>query len=495
MSAAPASSASDARLRHLFDPRGVIIVGASSHPAKFGFVALHNVLAQRFAGKVFAVNRDGGEILGLTTATDVCEIPAGEADLALVCTPAAANPDVLRACAAKGVKAVYVVSGGYRETGPDGRRAEEELVALADKLDIVLAGPNGQGLVSTPAGLCAQIVGPYPVTGAISIASQSGNTTSSFMNYANHSGVGIARAVSAGNAAAVTVADYLRWFRDDPATRVGFAYLEHSADGRAVFEGLRAVTREKPVVMVKGGVTAVGQRAAASHTGALAGEQRIFTGAMHQAGVCLVPTVEEAFDAAATFATQPLPKGPGTVVVTTAGGWGVMTADALAASSLRLMPLPDDLRAAIDAKLPPRWSRANPIDMAGGESRDTVPEVLELVASHPAVDAVIFLGLGIQSNSARLVRDGRFYPDHGLERIVAFHERQDRRFAEAAAEASAASAKPVLVATELGVTDPANPGPAAVRATGRYCYPSATRAVTALEHLWHYARFRQRRGW
>jgi len=172
-----------------------------------------------------------------------------------------------------------------------------------------------------------------------------------------------------------------------------------------------------------------------------------------------------------------------------------MTADALAASSLRIMPLPDDLRAAIDAKLPPRWSRANPIDMAGGESRDTVPEVLELVASHPAVDAVIFLGLGIQSNSARLVRDGRFYPDHGLERIVAFHERQDRRFAEAAAEASAASAKPVLVATELGVTDPANPGPAAVRATGRYCYPSATRAVTALEHLWHYARFRQRRGW
>ena len=197
----------------------------------------------------------------------------------------------------------------------------------------------------------------------------------------------------------------------------------------------------------------------------------------------------------ATFATQPLPRGPNTAVVTTAGGWGVMTADALAASSLRLMPLPDDLRAAIDTKLPPRWSRANPIDLAGGESRDTVPEVLELVAAHPAVDAVIFLGLGIQSNSARLLRDGRFYPDHGLERIVAFHERQDRRFAEAAAAASAASGKPVLVATELGVTDPANPGPAAVRDSGHYCYPSANRAVTALEHLWRYARFRQRRGW
>ena len=136
-----------------------------------------------------------------------------------------------------------------------------------------------------------------------------------------------------------------------------------------------------------------------------------------------------------------------------------MAADALAASSLQLMPLPDDLRAAIDTKLPPRWSRANPIDMAGGESRDTVPEVLDLVAAHPAVDAVIFLGLGIQSNSARLLRDGPYYPDHGLERVVAFHERQDRRFAEAAAAASAASGKPVLVATELAVTDPANPGP------------------------------------
>jgi acetyltransferase len=481
-------------LQPLFEPRGVIVVGASSHPAKFGFAALHNVLAAGYGGKVFAVNRDGGEILGLTTATDVTQVPHGEADLAIVCTPPAANAEVLRACAAVGAKAAYVVSGGYRETGAGGRLVEEELVALAGKFDIVLAGPNGQGLVSTPAGLCAQIVGPYPPPGSISVVSQSGNTVSSFMNYAGQTGVGIARAVSAGNAAAVTVTDYLEWYRDDPASRVAFAYLEHSADGRATFDGMRAVTSDLPVVLVKGGVTGAGQQAAASHTGALAGEQRIFTGAMRQAGVCLARTVEEAFDAAATFATQPLPRGPNAVVVTTAGGWGVMAADALATSSLQLRPLPDDLRQAIDAKLPPRWSRANPIDMAGGESRDTVPEVLDVVAAHPAVDAVIFLGLGIQANSARLLRDGPYYPDHGLERVVAFHERQDRRFAEAAAAASESSGKPVLVATELAVTDPGNPGPAAVRATGRYCYPSATRAVVALEHVWRYARYRQRRS-
>jgi acetyltransferase len=132
--------------------------------------------------------------------------------------------------------------------------------------------------------------------------------------------------------------------------------------------------------------------------------------------------------------------------------------------------------------------------MAGGETRDTIPEVMAMVAEHPAIDAVVYLGLGIQSNTARQLREGPFYPDHGLERIVAYHERQDRRFAQAAAEVSEATGKPILTATELGVADPANPGPAAVRKTGRLCYASADRAVIALGHLSHYARWRQRRG-
>src|SRR5690606_9505225 len=150
-------------------------------------------------------------------------------------------------------------------------------------------------------------------------------------------------------------------------------------------------------------------------------------------------TVEEAFEAAATFATQPFPKGPRVVVMTTAGGWGVVTADAISTSSLELLQLPEDLLAQIDTKLPPRCSRNNPVDMAGGETRDTIPEVLEMIASHPEVDAVIQLGLGIQSNQARLMRAGRFYPDHGLERIVEYHERQDARFAQAAADISTAT--------------------------------------------------------
>jgi len=483
------------QFRALFDPRGVVVAGASSHPGKFGFVALHNILSQGYAGQVFATNREGGTILGIEAVPSIDDLPAdAPLDLVFVCTPAGANTDLLRKCAARGITAAFVTSAGYGEAGEAGREAERDLVTLAEELGILLAGPNGQGVVSTPASLCAQIVAPYPPRGRIGVASQSGNFVSSFLNYAVQTGIGISRAVSAGNAAAVTVPDYLDFYADDPETATGLAYVEGLVDGRGFFERVRRVAARKPVVLLKGGATAGGQRAAASHTGALAADDEVFDGMCRQAGVTRAATVEEAFEAAATFATQPLPKGPRVAIVTTAGGWGVVTADAITRSELELVVLPDDLRDAIDEKLPPRWSRNNPIDLAGGETRDTIPEILALVAGHDAVDAVIYLGLGIQSNQAKLMRDGPFYPGDGLERIVAYHERQDERFAIAAAEVSTATGKPVLTATELVIASPDNPGPRAVRESGRLCYSSSNRAVTALEHLWRYARFRQRRG-
>jgi acyl-CoA synthetase (NDP forming) len=483
------------RFQPLFDPRGVLVAGVSSHPGKFGFVALHNIVTQGFTGPVFGTNRDGGQVLGVPMLASADDLPVdAPVDLVVVCTPAAANPDLLRGCARRGITAAFVTSAGYGEAGEQGRADEADLVALADDLGILLAGPNGQGLASTPSRLCAQIVAPFPPPGAIGIVSQSGNFVSSFQNLARATGVGVSRAVSAGNAAAVTVPDFLEYYASDAATRVGLAYVEGVGDGRAFFTRVRDVAATKPLVLLKGGTTTGGQRAAASHTGALASDVRIFDGLCRQAGVTRADTVEDAFEAAATFATQPLPRGPRVAVVTTAGGWGVVTADAISGSDLELVTLPDDLRGAIDERLPPRWSRNNPIDLAGGETRDTVPEILDLVTRHPAVDSVIYLGIGIQSNQARLMREGRFASDPNLERIVAYHQRQDARFAQAAAAASDATGKPVLTATELAVADPANPGPRTVRDTGRLCYSSSYRAVRALEHLWHRARYQQTRG-
>ena len=483
----------DEQFRALFEPRGVVVAGASTHPGKFGFVSLHNILACGFEGKVFATNLDGAPVLGVDTVPSIDDLPAGAADLVFVCTPKGANPDLLRACARKGIRAAFLTSAGYGESGEQGRADEAELVALCDELGILLAGPNGQGVVSTPASLCAQIVAPYPPAGSIGVASQSGNFVSSFLNMATATGIGISRAVSAGNAAATTVADFLGWYATDDATSVGLAYVEGIDDGRGFYDAIRAITPSKPVVLVKGGATSGGARAAASHTGSLATDDRVFDGACRQAGVTRAATVEEAFEAAATLATQPLPSGNRVVVMTTAGGWGVVTADAISRSRvLELVELPEDLLAEVDTLLPPRWSRNNPVDLAGGETRDTIPQVMEMIARHPSVDSIVYLGIGIQSNQAAMMKAGRFYPDHGLERIVEYHRRQDARFAQAAHDISVATGKPILTATELAVSDPSNSGPATVRETGRLCYPSANRAVTALEHLTRYAQFRRR---
>ena len=478
----------DSQFRALFEPRGVLVTGASSHPGKFGFVSLHNILASGYAGGVYGTNLSGEEVLGISTVADIDQLPDNEIDLVFVCTPASANPDLLRACARKGIRAAFLTSAGYGEAGEEGKKLEDDLIQLADELGILLAGPNGQGVVSTPSKLCAQIVAPYPPAGQIAVASQSGNFVSSFLNYSRQTGVGISRAVSAGNAAALGVADLIQWYATDTASKVSLAYVEGIVDGRGLMSKLAAVTKVKPVVLVKGGATDKGARAAASHTGALAANDSIFDGACRAGGITRAATVEEAFEAAATFATQPLPKGPNVIILTTAGGWGVVTSDAIAQDgSLQLMALPEDLQAEIDTKLPPRWSRNNPVDCAGGETRDTIPEVMEMIARHKDVDAVIYLGLGIQANQARLMREGSYYPDHGLERIVEYHERQDSRFAEAAHALSISTGKPILVATELAVADPDNAGVRTVRETGRLCYASGNRAAVALGHMYRYA--------
>ena len=279
------ATADAARFGALFDPRGVLVAGVSSHPGKFGFVALHNILTQGYEGAVFGTNREGGEVLGLPMLASPDDLPADAVvDLVFVCTPAAANLELLRACARRGVRAAFVTSAGYGEAGEAGRRAEWELVALADELGLLLAGPNGQGIVSTPAQLCAQIVAPYPPPGGVGIVSQSGNFVSSFQNLARETGVGVSRAVSAGNAAAVTVPDFLEYYAGDPHTRVALAYIEGVGDGRALYERLRDVAAAKPLVLLKGGTTPGGERAAASHTGALASDERVFDGMCRQAG-------------------------------------------------------------------------------------------------------------------------------------------------------------------------------------------------------------------
>lgn len=475
----------------LFSPKGVVVVGASTHPGKFGFVSLHNILVNGYLGRVFATHLERATVLDTKCLESLDDLPDDSVDLAFICTPAATNKEILRACAKKGIRAAYITSAGYADSGAEGLQAQLELTSLATELGILLVGPNGQGLISTPHNLCAQIVGPYPPQGSISVVSQSGNFVSSFMNYSRQTGVGIARAVSAGNAAMVGVPDFFDYFSTDESTKVALAYIEGVTDGRLLAKSMRELCAVKPLVVVKGGSTASGARAATSHTGALASDDKIFDAICRNTGVTRVNDVERAFDVAATFATQPLPTGKNTVVLTTIGGWGVVTSDAIhEEGTLCLIDLPRRLEAEISRLLPQRWSKNNPIDCAGGETRETVVDIMRLVATDEAVDAIIFLGIGIQSNQARMMREGRYFPDYELERIVSYHERQDAMYAKFAADLSVETKKPILLATELAVADPKNAGVVAVQKTGRLCYASGQRAARALSSAYLYAKWR-----
>mgnify|MGYP006279933901 FL=1 len=467
----------------MFNPRGICVVGASTHPGKFGFVALHNLLASGYQGRVIAIGRGAESYLDAETYADVSDMPAGVVDAAFICTPRDGNVAILEQLAGKGVRAVFVATAGYREADSDGAIAERLLVETAIRLGLTLAGPNGQGLVSTPSQMCLQIVAPFPPRGPIGIASQSGNFVSTWMNMARSRNVGISRALSVGNAPHVGVPEVLDYLSSDDETRVGLCYLEDLSRANDFLSVARPMVQRKPVVVVKGGTTEHGARAASSHTGSLAGNSAAFLGACRQYGLTACEAMDEAFDAAATMATLPIPHGPRVAVLTTVGGWGVAVADQISKSPvLQLAHLSDEVMRHLDELLPPRWSKSNPIDSAGGETRETVESIFELLLSSSEVDSVVFLGLGIQSNQARLMREGRFFPEFGIERIVGFHEGQDVKYAQKAVELARRHGKPILVATELSTADQSNPGVATLRQLGVPVFSSAASVVRALEH-------------
>ncbi|NBT37800.1 MAG: hypothetical protein EBT21_06780, partial [Actinobacteria bacterium] len=317
----------------------------------------------------------------------------------------------------------------------------------------------------------------------IGIASQSGNFVSTWMNLARSRNVGVSRALSVGNAPHVGVPEVLEYLAGDTETTVALCYLEDLSRAQDFLDVAKTMVTAKPVVVVKGGTTRQGAKAASSHTGSLAGDSAAFIGACRQYGITVCETVDEAFDAASVFASMPVPRGQRVAVLTTVGGWGVAVADQIGRSQvLQMANLGDELMGKLNALLPPRWSKGNPIDSAGGETRETVETIFDLLLSSPEVDSVVFLGLGIQSNQARLMREGRFYPDHGLERIVGFHEGQDVKYAQRSVELSRQYSKPILIASELVTSDPSNPGVSALRELGVAAFPNAWSVIRALEH-------------
>ncbi|MDI6769062.1 MAG: acetate--CoA ligase family protein [Anaerolineales bacterium] len=381
----------DNTLTPFFQPRGVVIVGASSNPTKLGYGVARNLVNSGYDGAIHFVSQKSGNLFGRPVYPTLAEVP-DPVDLAVLIVPAPGVTDALRDCAARNIHAAIIVSSGFREAGAEGAALEAEVLRLAKLSNIRLIGPNCIGLLDTHLPLDTTFLPPpMPQSGDVAFISQSGAICAAIIDWARGQGFGFSRLISLGNQADVNETDMLAAVAEDEHTRVLTLYLEGVSDGQRFIEAAARVARRKPVIALKVGRFASGQRAAASHTGALAGQDAAYTAAFEKAGIFRAGTSEEMFDWASALTSCPLPKGRKMAVLTNAGGPGVIAADALEIHGLTLAELGADTHAALASRLPPAAGLHNPIDMLASASPETYAACLRLLLDDPNVDGALVI--------------------------------------------------------------------------------------------------------
>lgn len=382
---------SDPSLAPFFTPHGIAVIGASTDPTKLGYGLARNLIQSRYPGAIHLVNPKGGALLGRPLLPSIAAIP-DPVDLAILLIPAPAVPEALTECGRRGIRAVIVASGGFRESGPEGAALEEQCVRIARRYGMRLLGPNCIGVQDTHLPLDTTFLPPPgPLPGEVAFISHSGAICAAVIDWARGQGFGISRLVSLGNQADVSETDVLAPVAADPHTHVLTLYLEGVREGRRFVAEAQRITPHKPIIALKVGRFASGRRAAASHTGALVGEESAFNAAFRRAGVIRAETSEEMFDWARALAWCPLPRGRQVAVLTNAGGPGVAAADALEANNLRLADLSPATQQALRALLPPAASVHNPVDMLASASPEQYAQCLRLLLDDSNVHAVMVI--------------------------------------------------------------------------------------------------------
>ena len=380
----------DSGAKYLFDASSVAVVGASRDPAKTGHQILKNILEAGFKGKVYPINPKAPEILGLKAYPSLLEVP-DNIDLAVVVVPARFVPQVMEDAGKKGVRAVVIISGGFRETGSEeGKELESSIVKIARKYGIRFLGPNCQGVNNPHKGLCAS----WPLIkskGALAIISQSGTIAAAFEIWAENEGIGISKMAALGNKADVNELDLLEYLGDDPDTKAIGMYIEAVSDGRRFLRLARRITRTKPLVILKSGRTEAGARAVASHTGSLAGSYRLYEAAFRQVGAVPVDTIEELYDVTKGLALLPRPKGRNVQIVTSSGGSGIISADYVEILGLRIAEMKEEVKKALEDKLPSRCIVKNPIDLTGDADAERYDLTLSELFKDEEIDIIVVI--------------------------------------------------------------------------------------------------------
>jgi len=378
-------------LDKIFKPQRIALVGVSPNPKSVSGRILANLVGGGFRGVVYPVSPSVEAVMGIPCFPNVASLPKVP-DLGVICAAAAQVPALVRECGEAGVRGLIVVSAGFRETGLPGLALEQALLAEARRFEgLRVLGPNCLGIISPGLPLNASFAGSMPRPGHVAFVSQSGALCTSVLDWAAEEKLGFSHFISTGNMIDVDFGDLIDYLGEDEATKSILLYIESISDARKFMTAARAFARMKPIVAYKAGRFPESAAAAASHTGALAGEDAVYDAAFQRMGLARVFNIGEIFDCADLVGRPKVPKGPRLAVLTNAGGPGVMATDALIASGGALARLSDATLAELDAALPPQWSRRNPVDVLGDAKSKLVAKAAQMVLQDAAVDALLVI--------------------------------------------------------------------------------------------------------
>ncbi|MHA7683752.1 acetate--CoA ligase family protein [Cupriavidus sp. PET2-C1] len=374
------------QMNRIMRPDSVAVIGASNEDGKIGNSVMKNLINGGYQGKIYPIHPKGGEIMGRTAYKSVLDVP-GEVDVAVFAIPAKLVAGALEEVGKKHIPGAVLIPSGFAETG--NVQGQEEIVAIARKHDIRLMGPNIYGFYYTPKNLCATFCTPYDVKGKAALSSQSGGIGMAIIGFSRSAKMGVSAIVGLGNKSDIDEDDLLTFFEQDDNTEIIAQHCEDLKDGRAFAEAAKRVSKKKPVVVLKAGRTSMGARAASSHTGALAGNDKIYEDVFKQCGVIRARSLRDLLEFARGIPKLPTPKGENVVIITGAGGSGVLLSDACVDNNLSLMTMPDDLDAAFRKFIPPFGAAGNPVDITGGEPPTTYKNTLRLGMEDPRIHAII----------------------------------------------------------------------------------------------------------
>ncbi len=377
------------KMDYFFKPKNVAIIGASRDQTKVGHVIFRNFIEGRFKGKVFPVNVKAKKILGRRCYSSVLDINE-RIDLAVVCIPSKLVPNVMEECGKKGVHAVIIISGGFKEVGNN--ELEENTRDIAKKHHMRVIGPNCLGVFDSRTGVDTIFLPRYklerPEKGEIAFITQSGAVGSVVLDWMGKRGYKVSKFISYGNAMDVDEADLIEYLSKDDETKVICAYFEGVKEGRKFLNVSKKVTKRKPIIVLKGGITNAGTKAVSSHTGSLAGSFEIYTAAFRQSGIIQADNMEEIFDFARTLSKQPLPKGRHVQIITDGGGFGVLLADEIIKNGLELAEMGKESIERMRKEMPPYVVLKNPIDLTGDADTEMYRRALESAINDRNVDMI-----------------------------------------------------------------------------------------------------------